>query len=316
MVNEKIFIKNSELLVSRLCFGGCPMGRHGWGHTDKQSFVDAINLATLNGVNFFDTADVYGLGEAELILGETIKSYRGKVIIATKFGVRNNNGKSFYDNTPLWIEEAVNGSLSRLQTKYIDIYQIHYRDSTPFPIVMDKLLELKRKGKIRYIGLSNVNFNEMEDIIPYKNELVSFQNEFSLANQNNYQLIKEVSSKLDLTAMTWGSLGQGILTGKYNLSNTEFGKDDRRSRDIYSNFHGKKLLLNLNIVDKMRLISNEIKKPISAIAIRWILDSLPDSIVLAGIKNIEQLIQNSAGLDWTLNSEHLNILNEVSKSNE
>jgi myo-inositol catabolism protein IolS len=312
MVYEKIHLKNSDLSVSRLCFGGCPMGRHGWGYSDRQSFVDAINLANNIGINFFDTADVYGFGEAELTLGEAIKSYREKIIIATKFGVRFKDGKNFYDNTPEWIDEALSHSLSRLQTTYIDLYQIHYRDSTPFSVVMAKLIDLKRKGKIRHIGLSNVSLNNISEIIPYKNELVSFQNEFSLANQTHYDSLIEFSKQLNLTPMTWGSLGQGILTGKYNSTNTTFGKDDRRSKEIYTNFHGIKLKHNLKIVDKMSSISKLINKPLSAIAIRWILDYLPNSIVLAGIKNIEQLYQNSAGLDWSLPIEHFNALKDVS----
>jgi aryl-alcohol dehydrogenase-like predicted oxidoreductase len=316
MIKDSIQLKNSSLNVSRLCFGGCPMGRHGWGNTEKQSFVDAINLAVKKGVNFFDTADVYGLGEAEKTLGETVKSYRDKVVIATKFGVRNREGRSFYDNSPDWIEEAINQSLERLQTKYIDIYQIHNRDSTPFHIVMEKLLFLKKIGKIRYIGLSNIFAKDIEEIKMYKNEIVSFQDEFSLANRTHQKDIQLVSKKLEITPMTWGSLGQGILTGKYNLDNTTFQKNDRRSREIYVNFHGKKLLHNLKIVEELKNISSKNSKELSAIAIRWILDVIPSSVVLAGIKNVDQLLSNIEGLDWSLNQSDIDSLSKISLNYE
>jgi aryl-alcohol dehydrogenase-like predicted oxidoreductase len=312
MIKDYIVLKNSNLNVSRLCFGGCPMGRHGWGNTQKDSFIDAINIAFREGINFFDTADVYGLGEAEKTLGETVKPYRNKVIIATKFGVRNIAGKTFYDNSPEWIEEALNQSLSRLKTDYIDLYQIHYRDQTPFSIVMEKLKSLKNSGKIRYIGLSNVYTKDVEEILSYKNEIVSFQNEFSLANRIHQNDIAHLSNKLGISPMTWGSLGQGILTGKYNLENSKFDKNDRRSRDIYLNFHGEKLIHNLKIVETMKTISNRTSKKLSAIAIRWILDVIPQSVVLAGIKNIDQLLSNIEGLNWSLNDSDINLLNKVS----
>ncbi len=312
IIKDSIVLKNSNLEVSRLCFGGCPMGRHGWGNTVKQSFVDAINLAVNKGINFFDSADIYGFGEAEKTLGETVKTYREKVVIATKFGVRNKNGKSFYDNSPEWIEEALNNSLSRLQTSYIDLYQIHYRDNTPFNVVMEKLISLKKSGKIRYIGLSNVFKNDIKVIQAYKSEIVSFQNEFSLAKRNHQDDIAFLSSKMEITPMTWGSLGQGVLTGKYSLENTKFDSNDRRSRDVYYNFHGDKLIHNLNIVETMRRISINTSRSISAIAIRWILDTLPESIVLAGIKNTDQLLSNIEGLEWSLEKSDIKLLNEVS----
>lgn len=113
--------------------------------------------------------------------------------------------------------------------------------------------------------------------------------------------------------MTWGSLGQGILTGKYTKGNIDFGADDRRSRDIYINFHGEKLDRNMQTVEVLRKIATERGKSISACAIRWILDSMPGSVVIAGIKRPVQIISNAEAVGWTLNSDELRELNEVSK---
>jgi len=122
----------------------------------------------------------------------------------------------------------------------------------------------------------------------------------------------ELSDELSLTPLTWGSLGQGILKGKYDKNST-FGSDDRRSRDIYVNFHGEKLIKNLEIVEEMKSISEKIGKPVSAIAIRWILDHLKDSVVIAGIKNPSQLKGNAAALGWTLDKEFIDTLDKKSR---
>ena len=123
----------------------------------------------------------------------------------------------------------------------------------------------------------------------------------------------ELSEKYELTPLTWGSLGQGILTGKYNLENTNFGPDDRRSRDIYVNFHGEKLKKNLEIVDVMRGIAEAHNTSVSSVAIRFILDFLKDSVVLAGVKRPEQLLGNTEAFGWTLTQDEIKVLNEISK---
>lgn len=312
---EYITLKNSDLHVSRLCMGGCPLGGYGWGKVEEQDLIDAVKLAMDEGINFFDTADTYGLGQSEKTLTKAIGERRKEVYIATKFGVRIENGKTFYDNSPEWIEKACVDSLRRLNTDYIDLYQIHYRDNkTPIALVVEKLNELKKKGYIRYFGLSNIYEEDKEELQAYIGDFVSFQDEYSLACRKNEKDLLTLSEQLQLTPLTWGSLGQGILTGKYDI-NCKFGSDDRRSRDIYVNFHGDKLKKNLKIVEEMRKVSREFQseKTLSSIAIRFILDYIPGSVVLAGIKNKNQLKGNVEAFGWSLNNEHISRLKEISK---
>ncbi len=309
---EKISLKNSDLVVSRLCVGGCPFGGHGWGNVNRDDFVEAINYGLDCGINFFDTADVYGLGKSEELLGVNLKSVRDKVVIATKFGVVVGDGPTRYDNSPLYIRKSLEGSLKRLQTDYIDLYQIHYRDEkTPLCDVVDTLKSCQEEGKIRYFGLSNIHKDNIEEIKPYKGVFVSFQDEYSLACRKNEEDMKYLSEELNMTPITWGSLGQGILTGKYD-KNVSFDSNDRRSRDVYVNFHGEKLLKNLQIVEKMRGISKEINKSLSAIAIRFILDYLKDSVVIAGVKTKKQLEGNVQALGWNLDREYISQLEKIS----
>lgn len=291
--------------------GGCPMGGYGWGNVQESELLDAISEALDKGVNFFDTADTYGLGQSERTLAKGLCERRKNVVIESKFGVRVGGGKTVYDNSPEYIQTALEESLRRLNTDYIDIYTIHYRDGkTPIADVIGKLDELKAAGKIRHYGLSNIHGNEADELIPYAEKFVCCQDEFSLACRKNEADLFSLQSKLHVTPMTWGSLGQGILTGKYG-ADVKFGADDRRSREIYVNFHGEKLKQNLRIVEVLKKIAENHGRTVAACAIRWILDTLPESVVIAGVKRPSQLDSNIEAMDWHLGIEEMKELNEV-----
>lgn len=310
---EYITLKNSVLRVSRLCMGGCPMGGYGWGIVEEQELIDAVHAALDRGINFFDTADTYGLGQSERTLGKALGSRRGEAVIATKFGVRVENGRTTYDNSPEWIVTACENSLRRLHTDYIDLFQIHYRDGkTDLSTVVETLETLRRQGKIRYFGLSNLKRKDLPELEHHKGSFVSLQNQYSLACRDFERDILELSEKIEVSPLTWGSLGQGILTGKYD-KNVAFSIDDRRSREIYVNFHGKKLLKNLEIVEQLKTIAEAYGKPVSAVAIRFILDYLPGSVVLCGIKRPAQILGNAEALDWTLEQQDVRLLDEISR---
>lgn len=309
---EYTILKNSALRVSRLALGGCPLGGHGWGRIEEDDLYQAVGCAVEKGINFFDTADVYGLGKSEEILGRALRFKRSKVVIASKFGVRIHHGKTVYDNSPEWIEQAVVESLKRLQTDYIDLYQIHYRDATPIGTVIETLEKLQKRGVIRYIGLSNLTRADLKELQAYRGKFSSLQQQYSLACREGEDEINDICAALEVTPMTWGSLGQGILTGKYG-ADTSFSKEDRRSRDSYTNFHGKRLDHNLRIVEKMRGICEREGKPMSALAIRFIWQQIPGSVALAGAKNAAQVASNAEAAEWELKDEQMQRLREVSE---
>lgn len=289
------------------------MGQYGWGKVQEKDLLAAVRKAVDVGINFFDTADTYGLGTSEKNLAKALGNKRKDVVIADKFGVRVENGRTWYDNSPQWIVKALENSLRRLNTDYIDLYQIHYRDGkTPLGEVVETLEKIRQKGYIRYYGLSNIHQEDFEEISDCKGAFVSFQTEYSLACRKNEQELLSAGQTLEVTPMTWGSLGQGVLTGKYTAQ-AEFGSDDRRSREIYVNFHGEKLLKNLQTVEAMKPISRNHEKPLSAVAIRFILDYIPDSVVLCGAKNPEQILANAAAADWNLNEKEIGELEKISR---
>ena len=289
------------------------MGGHGWGIVQENDLVDAVHTALDQGVNFFDTADTYGLGQSELTLGRALEGRRDKAVVASKFGVRVENHHTFYDNSPQWIRNACENSLRRLNTDYIDLYQLHYRDGkTCLNDVLETLERLREEGKIRYFGLSNIAMDDFEELEAHRGRFVSLQNQYSLAYRDQEKQFTELCNKLDLSPLTWGSLGQGILTGKYDAT-ASFGSDDRRSREIYVNFHGEKLLKNLDLVEAMRPLSARYGKPLSALAVRFILDYLPGSVVLCGVKYPEQMCSNAEALGWHLCQRDIDFLEYVSR---
>lgn len=312
---EYITMKNTDLTVSRIAIGGDPMGLHAWGDTSEEEMIEAVRTGIEQGVNYFDTADIYGLGTAEQILGKAIGDQRKQVVIASKFGVRRNedNTRTFYDISPEWMRQAIEGSLRRLKTDYIDIYQIHYLDGkTPLADVIEGLEQLKEEGKIRYYGLSNIGLKDLAALKPYAGRFCSFQNQYSLACRDYESDILQLADTLQATPLTWGSLGQGILTGKYGRD-VVMDKSDKRSRDTFPNFHGEKLQKNLDIVDEMRKMEPLYGKKPAAIAIRFILDHLPESVALIGVKRKSQVLSNCEAFGWKLRKEDLTLLDRVSQ---
>ena len=311
------YVYYHDLKLSRFCMGGCPMGGHGWGDTQEQGFLDAIHEALDQGVNFFDTADTYGLGQSEITLAKGLGDRRKDVVIQSKFGVRvmqDMIGKrTIYDNSPDYIRKALEGTLMRLNTDYIDIYTIHYRDKdTPIDLVMETLERLKKEGKVRYFGISNIHGADVEELRPYRSKYATCQEEFSLACRKNEADLNLIRDELGALPMTWGSLGQGILTGKYNAT-VSFGENDRRRRNAYVNFHGEKLMNNLEIVKVMSPIAQTHGKTCAATAIRFILDFIDHSIVTVGVKDVHQMKSNLEGIGWHLSAEEIETLERVSR---
>ena len=310
---EYVNLRETDLEVSRLGFGCCPMGGHGWGKVSKDDFRDAVAAALDHGVNFFDTADIYGYGESERSLGQFLAGRRKDAVVATKGGVRiNDQGETFYDTSPAWIEKALDESLTRLGTDYIDLYQIHYLDGKTALSETFETLEKKRKeGKIRFWGISNVSPDKISGLSLPK-ALVSFQMEYSLANRSNEKEILRLREEQGLEFLSWGSLGQGVLTGIYGAE-TKFADDDRRSRPIYVNFHGERLQKNIAMVEQIKVRFGKSGKTSAQIAIRWILDHLGFGVVLTGIKRPQQLYENIAAFGWRLTEQEREFLDELSK---
>lgn len=281
-----------------LGFGCCPMGGHGWGRVHDEELRAAVATALDLGVCLFDTSDVYGLGASETLLGESLQGRRDQAVIATKFGVRRENGVTFHDTTPAWITKAAEASLRRLNTDRIDLYQMHYWDGvTPLDEVTAALESLRTAGKIRAYGVTN-----HDPRISHPGRLTAYSYHYSLVHREHEDLILGVQQQSDLLFISWGSLGQGVLSGAYR-SLDQLQPGDRRHREVYDNFHGEKFAAIQVVVEELKSIAAANGIPsVSQLALRWIVDRIPRAMPLVGIKRPAQITDAAGILQFKLDA--------------
>lgn len=303
--------------ISPIAFGCDPLGGHNWGNVDPQAIMAAVPHAIEHGVTLFDTADCYGNGLSEMRLGQALSNKRHNCLVASKFGVRiGADGKTSIDNRPEWIVEAVEASLTRLGTDYIDIYQLHWWDKkTPFAEIFETLGRLVTAGKIRSFGSTNVTLEMMglNSASELPSAYVSSSMEFSLVHTSGRVAIERMCGSPNAPAfLSWGSLGGGMLSGKYR-SAADFDENDRRLKRGDSHFTGARLDKNLRIVDLCREIAkthgDNVK--VAQVALQWIRKSLGFGTCLVGIKGEQQLNEAVGAFAFTLSHDDVRRLDEA-----
>lgn len=285
-------------LVSRVGMGGCPLGGHGWGRVDDDESIAAVRRALDRGVTFFDTADVYGLGHSEEILAEALGPRHRDVVVATKFGVfKDAQGRTVKDTSPAHLRRALEASLRRLKLDRIPLYYVHWPDGvTPIEETMIELLRQRNAGKIGGIGLSNFPAELVERALAVGPVQV-VQVQLSLLDRTPIAELLQIVEQTGIALVTWGSLAQGLLTGKYDID-AQFKLDDRRRR--YENFLGEKFRRNLAVVDCLKLVANRLGRTPAQVALRWVLDYPGIAVALFGAKRPAQIDDNVGALDWRL----------------
>ncbi len=300
--------------VSRVGFGCWPLGGYGWGKVSEEDMVYAVHRAIDLGVNFFDTAPLYGLGHSEELLGSTLGAKRKDVIIATKFGLTWQKGevfRRFTDSSPANIIREVDMSLKRLRTDYINLYQIHWPDpDTPIEDTLETLEKLKRAGKILHIGCCNFGIDQLTKLLEY-GQVETMQLCYNLIDRQADKEIMPFGIDKNIGVLAYGSLAYGLLSGKYDI-NSSFGTDDHRSQKAY--FAKPSLARNLVIVDKLKLVAKHLGKTPSQIALRWVLENPAVWIALVGVKNINQIEENAEASNFTLSKEDIEFLSEETTS--
>ncbi len=308
---ETIQLGNTQQRISRLGLGGAATGGHGWGKVDDDDSRRAITRALELGVTFFDTADVYGLGHAEEILGDALGPRRHDVVIATKFGVRwDAAGRTWKDVSPRYLQQALDASLRRLRVDCIPLFYVHWPDGvTPLDETLAELERCRQAGKIRWIGLSN---HTADDVLRASQllEITSVQVRFNLLERAQAQSLAELAALRAITLVTWGSLAEGMLTGKFTSTST-FERGDRRNR--YKNFRGKSFTENLAMVRRVRDVATRLEKTSAQVALRWLLDSPSVGSVLFGAKTPRQVEDNLGALGWSLSSQDYALLESLTR---
>jgi aryl-alcohol dehydrogenase-like predicted oxidoreductase len=306
---ETIKLGKTDYQISRLGLGGCPLGGHGWGDFDREKAINTVRQAVDSGINFFDTADIYGLGNSEELLSLALGEARHHLVIASKFGVRfDKTTKQTYKDISLkYVRKALEASLKRLRLEMIPLYYVHWSDGkTPIQETVAELEKCRQEGKIGGIGLSNFTANEITEALSVAN-IDAVQVQFSLVDRDAAFSLFDVVQQNNITLVTWGSLAQGFLSGKYD-ENSVFTDNDRRSRSYYANFHGEKLTKNLKLLQVLKEVSQETGKTLPQLAIRWLLDTNPVGSVLFGAKNAVQVKDNFNTLNWNLSAIHYQTL--------
>lgn len=310
---------NTELTVSEIGFGAWAIGGNakvgstpiGWGEADDNVSVKAIHAALDAGINFFDTADFYGLGHSEKILGEVLKGNQSS-IIATKVGHRNIDEKIVVDYSKEYILEACNESLRRLQRDVIDYYQLH--SARMIHLQQGECIEamelLKQQGKIRYWGISLNTFypGAEANYLMERNLGDGFQLVFNLINQKAIDVIKNAAEN-GYGIIARMPLQFGLLTGKFS-ANTKFEKDDHRS------FRLTPEIINstLEILEKKAWpLAEEEHLTKTQLALSFILSFNEISTVIPGIRTPEHVVQNTEGLRQ-LKKENTEFLQSLSET--
>ena len=311
---ERVCLGRTTQTLARLAFGCEQLGGYEWGEVDAREIAAAIEVAIEQGVNVFDTADCYGRGESERRLGPIIKVHRDRVLLATKFGVRfSDAGSVWYDSSPRWAQQALEDSLRRLNTEVVDLLQMHYWDGvTPLLGLFDHLEKLRHQGKIRWYGITN---HLPPEITPQAYPgFVSVSLEYSLIERAHERAAERLGSA-GSTFLAHGSLGQGLLSGKY-VGETHFHANDRRARTRYVNFHGERYARNQRIVQVLVREATKLGVLPSQAAIAWVLQKLPTSLALVGFKRVHQLREALGALSLTLPAETMATLARASTEGE
>ncbi|MHB9035044.1 MAG: aldo/keto reductase [Armatimonadota bacterium] len=289
--------------VSRVAFGCEPLGGTDWGTVDDDLTIAAVHRALDMGVNFFDTADVYGLGRSEKMLAKALGSRRDQVVIASKFGCAWDEQSSglrarvHIDCSPTRLEVAIKGSLSRLGVDHIDLYYIHKPDlNTPLEATLEAMVRLRESGVIGHIGVSNFSaqmVREANAITP----IAAVQLHYSIVHRSVEVNLLDTCRELGIGVVAYGALAQGLLTGKFD-KNARFATSDRRHR--LPHFQGEALRRNLRTVERIRDFGASLGKTPSQVAARWVLDHPAVSCAVVGAKSPKQLEENVGVCGWML----------------
>ena len=294
----------SDLVTSVIGFGTWPMGRGMFGAFDEDEIARAVDFSIDSGVTLFDTAEVYGWGASEEQLGKLLKGRRDKVVLVSKGGTpwNESKGKTDRDSSREQLTKALEGSLRRLQTDYLDLYLVHWPDeSRPFSEPMEAFAEFQSQGKIRYGGVSNFSAEQMRE------SLETFP---VICNQVGYHLFDSrpepevfpFCKEQGLGVMAYSALAHGLLTGTMT-PDIEFPSDDwRRGLVAFGQplFEGEHFLDNLRKVDGLKEFAADRGRSVAQLAIAWVLSNPVVSVALVGVRNPVEMEENVGTSDWVL----------------
>ena len=312
---------DTGLLVSTLCFGTMTFSGVGFwkniGSVDQKGADELVKASIEAGINFFDTADVYSEGESEKALGQSLKNLniaRKDVVIATKVYGRTGPGRNDVGASRGHIIDAIDASLRRLQTDYIDLYQIHGNDTiTPIEETLRALDTLVAHGKVRYIGVSNwqawkiakaLGISEFKNLARFD----TLQAYYSIAGRDLEREIVPLLEAAKTGLLVWSPLAGGLLSGKFSRENQK-PEDSRRSAFDFPIVDKERAW---KILDAIAPIAKTHDCSPARVSLAWLLAKPVVTSIIIGAKRLDQLKDNLAAVDLVLSAEEIKVLDEVS----
>jgi aryl-alcohol dehydrogenase-like predicted oxidoreductase len=306
---EKRELGRSGLIVSAMGLGCMGMSEF-YGETDENESIATIHLALDRGMNFLDTADMYGPFTNEELVGRAIKGRRDQVVIATKFGIVRTDDKNFrgVDGRPQYLRSACEGSLRRLGVETIDLYYQHRVDPrTPIEETVGAMADLVREGKVRHIGLSEAGPETLRRAVAV-HPVAALQTEYSLWSRDPEDEILSVCRELGIGFVAYSPLGRGFLTGQIRRFD-DLAEDDYRR---YSpRFQGENFQKNLDLVGRIEEMAGDKGCSPAQLALAWVLAQGKDIVAIPGTKRRKYLEENMAALEIELTAEDLSRIDEV-----
>jgi aryl-alcohol dehydrogenase-like predicted oxidoreductase len=313
---------NSELTLTTIGLGTWAQGGSGWkaawGPQDDRDSVEAIKQALNAGINWIDTAAVYGLGHAEEVVGQALKQIPKSEwpIIATKCGRDWNEQGELWGNLKAdRIRKEIDDSLRRLGVEVIDLYQIHWpQPDEDIEEAWGVMADLVRQGKIRYPGVSNFDVAQMERISSI-HPVASLQPPYSMLRRDVETEILPYCGKNDIGVVAYSPMQKGLLTGKYTKERVEsLPEDDHRTRD--KDFHGKRFEVTARMVAGLGEIAGDHGKTTAQLALAWVLRRPEVTSAIAGARSGRQIKETAEAGDWELSGDIVDAVEELLQKRE
>src|ERR1700731_2244011 len=307
---------NTGLIVSEVALGTMQFGgKMNMGNLGQEDTTRMVKLALDRGINFIDTADVYSLGESETLVGNALRGVRQEIVLATKVRLPMSENFNRSGATRVNIMREVEGSLKRLQTDYIDLYQVHGWDSnTPLEETVRTLDDLVRHGKVRYIGLSNYMSWQAATAVMLQARLelekfVTAQMYYSLVGRGLEYEFQSFAGYHNIGILVWSPLAGGFLTGKYTRDNPPPAGTRFAEAGAFVPFDRE---MGYLVVDALRKISAQHDASPARVALSWVLGRPAVSSVIVAARKVEQLEDNIRAVDLRLSDDDVKLLDAAS----
>lgn len=288
---------------------GCMGMSEFYGPASDDASARLINEALDSGVTLLDTADMYGSGHNETLVGRAIKGRRDEVVLATKFGIRREGDRRWHDSSPEYAKQAVEASLRRLGVDTIDLYYAHrLDDTTPVEDTVGALSELVAAGKVRHIGLSEIGPETLQRAQAV-HPITAVQNELSLWTRDHiHSGLLATAHDLGVSVVAYSPLGRGFLTGAITKLDSLAPDDFRRANPRFADGN---LEANLALVEEVRRVGEAHDVPPAQVALAWVLAQSPSIIPIPGTRRSAYLRQNLAAAELELSADELATLDSA-----